>query len=84
GKEDQLLGLKENVIIGKLIPAGTGMQRYQNTQIEVESQEVAEPSEDKEENNTIEKENQEEDIVVNENEALIENDSDFEELDEEE
>ena len=60
------------------------MQRYQNTQIEVESQEVAEPSEDKEENNTIEKENQEEDIVVNENEALIENDSDFEELDEEE
>jgi len=30
GKVDQLLGLKENVIIGKLIPAGTGMQRYRN------------------------------------------------------
>ncbi len=28
GKRDELLGLKENVIIGKLIPAGTGMQRY--------------------------------------------------------
>ena len=28
GKEDPLLGLKENVIIGKLIPAGTGLQRY--------------------------------------------------------
>ena len=28
GKRDNLLGLKENVIIGKLIPAGTGMQRY--------------------------------------------------------
>ncbi|HHX12028.1 MAG TPA: hypothetical protein GX731_04345, partial [Clostridiales bacterium] len=28
GKEDFLLGLKENVIIGKLIPAGTGMRRY--------------------------------------------------------
>jgi len=28
GKTDQLLGLKENVIIGKLVPAGTGMQRY--------------------------------------------------------
>jgi len=30
GKVDQLLGLKENVIIGKLIPAGTGMGRYRN------------------------------------------------------
>jgi DNA-directed RNA polymerase subunit beta' len=30
GKRDELLGLKENVIIGKLIPAGTGMQRYRN------------------------------------------------------
>ncbi|GBG97272.1 DNA-directed RNA polymerase subunit beta' [Lactococcus termiticola] len=30
GKEDHLLGLKENVIIGKIIPAGTGMQRYRN------------------------------------------------------
>jgi DNA-directed RNA polymerase subunit beta' len=30
GKEDPLIGLKENVIIGKLIPAGTGMKRYRN------------------------------------------------------
>ena len=30
GKEDELLGLKENVIIGKLIPAATGMKRYRN------------------------------------------------------
>ena len=30
GKTDRLLGLKENVIIGKLIPAGTGMKRYKN------------------------------------------------------
>lgn len=30
GKVDKLLGLKENVIIGKLIPAGTGMMRYRN------------------------------------------------------
>ena len=30
GKVDPLIGLKENVIIGKLIPAGTGMKRYQN------------------------------------------------------
>jgi DNA-directed RNA polymerase subunit beta' len=30
GKVDPLIGLKENVIIGKLIPAGTGMRRYHN------------------------------------------------------
>ena len=33
GKVDPLVGLKENVIIGKLIPAGTGMKRYKNIQI---------------------------------------------------
>ena len=33
GKVDQLLGLKENVIIGKLIPAGTGMPRYRNIRL---------------------------------------------------
>ncbi len=33
GKRDRLLGLKENVIIGKLIPAGTGMGRYRNIRI---------------------------------------------------
>lgn len=36
GKKDPLLGLKENVIIGKLVPAGTGMSRYRNVKIEVE------------------------------------------------
>ncbi len=36
GKVDNLIGLKENVIIGKLIPAGTGMQRYQDTHISTE------------------------------------------------
>jgi len=30
GKQDHLLGLKENVIIGKLIPAGTGLGRYRS------------------------------------------------------
>ncbi|MBC7959521.1 MAG: DNA-directed RNA polymerase subunit beta', partial [Vallitaleaceae bacterium] len=34
GKEDPLIGLKENVIIGNLIPAGTGMKRYRNVEIE--------------------------------------------------
>ena len=33
-KSDPLLGLKENVIIGKLIPAGTGLPRYRNIRVE--------------------------------------------------
>ncbi len=40
GKYDPLLGLKENVIIGKLIPAGTGMSRYRNIDIQPEGQDV--------------------------------------------
>ncbi|MER2108724.1 MAG: DNA-directed RNA polymerase subunit beta' [Solibacillus sp.] len=40
GKRDELLGLKENVIIGKLVPAGTGMQRYR--QIRMKQDENAE------------------------------------------
>ena len=35
GKVDPLVGLKENVIIGKLIPAGVGMKRYRNVEVEV-------------------------------------------------
>ncbi len=42
GKHDPLLGLKENVIIGKLIPAGTGMSRYRNIAIEPEGQDLDE------------------------------------------
>ena len=34
GKSDRLQGLKENVIIGKLIPAGTGMRRYRNVTVD--------------------------------------------------
>ena len=34
GKVDHLIGLKENVIIGKLVPAGTGMQCYSDVEIE--------------------------------------------------
>ena len=46
GKVDDLVGLKENVIIGKLIPAGTGMKKYQdikiNTEIQPETEVAAE------------------------------------------
>ena len=42
GKVDPLIGLKENVIIGKLIPAGTGMKRYQNVRLSTEMNEFSE------------------------------------------
>lgn len=42
GKRDDLLGLKENVIIGKLIPAGTGMRRYSDVKYEKTAKLVAE------------------------------------------
>jgi DNA-directed RNA polymerase subunit beta' len=40
GKTDHLRGLKENVIMGRLIPAGTGLARYKNYDIEVDAQEI--------------------------------------------
>ncbi len=46
GKVDDLIGLKENVIIGKLIPAGTGMQVYKNTHINTEDVEELEGQQD--------------------------------------
>ena len=40
GKIDPLIGLKENVIIGKLIPAGTGMKQYSNIKLDTDEEEV--------------------------------------------
>ena len=56
GKQDNLLGLKENVIIGHLIPAGTGLDRYRKLEIDVESDEPEGKSEKEsaEESETIE------------------------------
>ena len=42
GKVDPLLGLKENVIIGKLIPAGTGMPLYKDVNITIDGYEIEE------------------------------------------
>ena len=42
GKVDPLMGLKENVIIGKLLPSGTGMKCYSNVELEPETAETAE------------------------------------------
>ena len=49
GKIDPLIGLKENVLIGKLIPAGTGMMRYRSIKLNSDQN-----LEEKEENNTEE------------------------------
>ncbi len=49
GKVDPLIGLKENVIIGKLIPAGTGMKRYRNTYLNTDFKKEEAPAEDPEE-----------------------------------
>ena len=57
GKTDDLVGLKENVIIGKLIPAGTGMQKYQNIHINTENEEQPE------ENETVEASTEEEKVA---------------------
>ncbi|WP_188456374.1 DNA-directed RNA polymerase subunit beta' [Virgibacillus oceani] len=48
GKRDELLGLKENVIIGKLVPAGTGMQRYRKIETALD-----EPQEEVQETETV-------------------------------
>ena len=46
GKIDPLIGLKENVIIGKLIPAGTGMKRYAEVELDTGIEYVEEPEEE--------------------------------------
>ncbi|MBR4020108.1 MAG: DNA-directed RNA polymerase subunit beta' [Firmicutes bacterium] len=73
GKNDKLLGLKENVIIGKLIPAGTGMKRYKNIKLdygvneefmrEFEEKMKAEAAAEVEEAEVVEMTTPEEDVV---------------------
>jgi DNA-directed RNA polymerase subunit beta' len=45
GKVDPLIGLKENVIIGQLIPAGTGLKRYRNVKLDTDARIEAEKAE---------------------------------------
>ncbi|MGD0845412.1 MAG: DNA-directed RNA polymerase subunit beta', partial [Geobacteraceae bacterium] len=58
GKVDNLRGLKENVIMGRLIPAGTGLARYRNLRLAVAEPEKPEPEQE-------EPEEPEEDIALN-------------------
>ena len=53
GKVDNLIGLKENVIIGKLIPAGTGMKRYRSVKLNTDAHMIEEPTEAEDENAEI-------------------------------
>ena len=53
GKVDPLIGLKENVIIGKLIPAGTGMNIYKNTKINTEIENTIEDAAKTAESNIV-------------------------------
>ena len=63
GKTDDLIGLKENVIIGKLIPAGTGMKQYKNIHINTENPEETESEKNtensEEQNQTVDTQNTE-------------------------
>ena len=63
GKVDPLIGLKENVIIGKLIPAGTGMKRYRSVKLTTDTIEELNVSEDGE--FSLDEDN--DDVVVTEN-----------------
>ena len=69
GKVDPLIGLKENVIIGKLIPAGTGMKRY--SEIALDTGEEAQP-EEADEMMDLEDDIQEEIMIDDETEEEIE------------
>ena len=65
GKVDNLIGLKENVIIGKLIPVGTGMKRYRNTRLRTDEVTVSEESEyDIEEEISYEQVDEEETVTI--------------------
>ena len=67
GKVDPLIGLKENVIIGKLIPAGTGMKRYRNVKLNTDKMMMElEELNDIEEFETVEIENAEEEVGLDE------------------
>ena len=83
GKVDNLIGLKENVIIGKLIPTGTGLKRYQNIKINTQeptlAEEIAAGKSDKLED--FQKEDLDNDSLFDENDEDIENEEPIEEID---
>lgn len=85
GKVDPLIGLKENVIIGKLIPAGTGLKRYGAITLDTGMpEEEPQPAEEVQEEEIQEEELlQTEDELLNENDELFDEEEDAETLEEE-
>ena len=78
GKVDPLIGLKENVLIGKLIPAGTGMKRYRNVKLNTDNRPVRKMMEE------LEAEELEEELFVSEEAEDTAAELEFEEAAEEE
>ena len=85
GKIDPLIGLKENVLIGKLIPAGTGMKRYRSVMLdtdfkkaEEEAEEIVNPEEDADANVNEEIVLDEDIVMIDEEESIQDVDSDAE------
>ena len=74
GKVDPLIGLKENVIIGKLIPAGTGMKRYRNVMLDTSEADalapVPEPAEDEAEGDGVAVEEELEEAIADAEETF--------------
>ncbi|MCL2766098.1 MAG: DNA-directed RNA polymerase subunit beta' [Peptococcaceae bacterium] len=66
GKMDPLIGLKENVIIGKLIPAGTGMSRYRNISISMADADKEDGEEAELTNDNIEEQPEEPSLIAEE------------------
>ena len=73
GKVDPLIGLKENVIIGKLIPAGTGMKRYRNVKLNTDAEAEA-----------VVEEFETEEVMADVEEDMDMEDISFDEMDDEE
>ena len=76
GKVDHLIGLKENVIIGKLIPAGTGMKRYRDIHLGTDAEFEAQQAE------AMAQLQPEEDAPIEEAEEIILNEDDTQEAEE--
>ena len=91
GKVDHLIGIKENVIIGKPIPAGTGMKRYRNVKLDTDDRLLSEDDEismsdddeialDGAEDSEISEDNVAEEVLdMDENEDASEDDDETEE-----
>ena len=84
GKIDPLIGLKENVIIGKLIPAGTGMKRYRDVRLNSTMPEPEVKVEDIAEELTEDEEIKDDEMVTMDEELPEDEEFDVEESDEEE